>query len=269
MAIAKPLKCAGLILLGFFLFGFIKTARAEDFFYWRQILPPLSEDWILVSPQEEVALKIKANSTEEKLMVKIMTLTGQETIGHYFTYPAELTPASDLYLLRFTPAGYNDFKEQPTVTLKYQADGYYKEVYYYDWLDLQFKKLAATRDSINKTLTFALPQKKSVIFAIFNQPEVNGLASWYVHPKYSGQLIAASRDFAQDSRVAVTNLANSQKVVVTIKDYGPKLCADWTETDREKLGVCQERIIDLSKTAFSQLASIRDGIIQVKISAVD
>ena len=75
------------------------------------------------------------------------------------------------------------------------------------------------------------------------------------YPKYRGELIAASRDFAKDSRVKVTNLYNDREVVVTIKDFGPKRCEDWTEREQRLMGPCQERVLDLSKTAFLKLAT--------------
>ncbi len=64
------------------------------------------------------------------------------------------------------------------------------------------------------------------MFALFNEPSLVGRASWYVYPKYAGQLITASRDFAKGSQLKVTNLYNDKEVVVTVRDYGPKKCSN-------------------------------------------
>lgn len=54
--------------------------------------------------------------------------------------------------------------------------------------------------------------------------------------------------------VRVTNLANGKSVVVRITDRGPS-------KRLVKIG----RIIDLSKMAFKRIASLKDGVIKVKV----
>ena len=90
---------------------------------------------------------------------------------------------------------------------------------------------------------------------MFDESELYGRASWYNHPKYKNELMAASRDFAKGSKVKVINLTNNKEVVVTIKDYGPMRCIDWTEDEQRLMGPCVERILDLSKPAFLALAT--------------
>lgn len=246
-------------------------AEAEDFFYFRGIGQNLQSDYILSSPKGQVSLKISKSANIEATSIKFMTLTSQAKIGNFFTYPESISPSSDMYFVRFYPKGDALFSDQPQITLTYEPDGYFKNVYYYDWLNLKFTKLEVARDTINKTLTFNIPVgKDSLMFAIFNESEIAGAASWYVHPKYPGELMAASRDFAIGTEVNVTNLYNNKEVIVTIKDYGPKLCADWTEAENIKMGPCRERVLDLSKTAFLQLAtSTGQGIIsEVKVTPI-
>ncbi|MCW3807787.1 septal ring lytic transglycosylase RlpA family protein [Plebeiibacterium marinum] len=61
---------------------------------------------------------------------------------------------------------------------------------------------------------------------------------------------AAHRTFPFGTKVKVTNVANGKNVVVTINDRGPFV---------------KGRIIDLSKSAASQLDGVRAGIIEVEI----
>lgn len=91
-----------------------------------------------------------------------------------------------------------------------------------------------------------------------------GYASYYAdryHGKKtaSGELYrnnlnsAAHMELPFGSMVRVTNLANGKSVVVKVNDRGAF-----------KSG----RIIDLSKSAFSSIANIRDGIIKVKVEVL-
>ena len=62
---------------------------------------------------------------------------------------------------------------------------------------------------------------------------------------------AASREIERGSYAKVTNLSNGKFIIVRINDYGPE----------EDTG----RVIDLSSYAFSQIASLKHGVIDVKI----
>lgn len=88
--------------------------------------------------------------------------------------------------------------------------------------------------------------------------EYTGIASWYDYqlPDDDGwystsHATAASRSLERYSYAKVTNISNGKSVVVRINDYGP---AEWTE-----------REIDLSSYAFSQIADLKLGLINVKI----
>jgi len=253
------------------LFLAVPLAQAEDFFYIKKISQSPVNDYILNSPDSEVSLRVTAGSNKQDLIVKLISLVNQSRIGRYFTYTETVTPASNLYMVKFTPYEENNFDAQPTITMQYGDSNQYQEIYYYSWADLSFIKADSQRDTINKTLTFTLPNKKSVMFALFNEQEVVGRASYYVNPWHKGELMTASRDFPRDTKLKVTNMFNKKEVVVTVLDYGPKLCADWTDKEQRLMGPCQERVLDLSKTAFLQLAtSTGQGIIsEVKIEVLD
>lgn len=78
-----------------------------------------------------------------------------------------------------------------------------------------------------------------------------GKATWYVHPRYVGEMITAHNTYERGSMLRVTNLSNNKSVVVQVVDNG---------IHREDVKV------DLSKSAFSQIASpYIDGIVSVKV----
>lgn len=250
----------------------IHLAEAKDWLYFERINYPLLEDYNLTpADNSDISLKLFSNSTDKSLILKMMTIVQKDEIGNYFSLPEGKTPADDLYFMSFDPVADNTFTTQPQFTIKYEPDGFYKEVYFFDWTILEFVKLDSIRDELNKTLTVELPKRKKIMIVVLNEPEIVGKASWYVYPKYAGELIAASRDFAINTKVRVYNLYNNKEVIVTIKDFGPKKCSDWTEKEQRLMGPCQDRVIDLSKTAFLQLAtSTGVGIIsQVKITPIN
>jgi len=77
-----------------------------------------------------------------------------------------------------------------------------------------------------------------------------GLGTWYAH---TGTMAAASPWLPLGSYAKVTNTANGKSVMVKINDRGP---------------FGENRIIDLDKVAFQEIASIGAGVIEVKVEEV-
>jgi len=122
---------------------------------------------------------------------------------------------------------------------------------------------------MNKLIVFAL--LSLILSGCSSAPSVSkgaiekGKASYYAD-KYHGRTTASGEVFNQQalsaahqtlsfgSRVKVTNIANNKSVIVTINDRGPFI---------------RGRIIDLSKMAFSQIASVKQGVIDVTVERLD
>lgn len=122
---------------------------------------------------------------------------------------------------------------------------------------------------MNKLIVFAL--LSLIISGCSSVPSISkgaiekGKASYYAD-KYHGRTTASGEVFNQQalsaahqtlgfgSRVKVTNIANNKSVIVTINDRGPFI---------------RGRIIDLSKKAFSQIASVKQGVIDVTVEQLD
>ena len=90
----------------------------------------------------------------------------------------------------------------------------------------------------------------------------SGLASWYTaRQTASGEkfnslaLTCAMRDKDYGRRYRVCNKENGKCVVVRHNDWGP-----------QKHLFNEGRIIDLSKTAFLEIADLKEGIIKVTVS---
>ncbi|RUO74172.1 septal ring lytic transglycosylase RlpA family protein [Pseudidiomarina sediminum] len=69
-----------------------------------------------------------------------------------------------------------------------------------------------------------------------------------------GKLTAAHRELPFGTKVKVTNPENGKSVVVRINDRGPFI---------------RGRIIDLSRTGFSAIGNLNDGVIPVTIEVVN
>ena len=77
-----------------------------------------------------------------------------------------------------------------------------------------------------------------------------GLASWYAH---TGTMSAANPWLPMGSYVKVTNKDNGKSVIVKINDRGP---------------FGPNRIIDLDKVAFEKIASLGQGIANIKMEEI-
>lgn len=89
-------------------------------------------------------------------------------------------------------------------------------------------------------------------FSVFASDKVleTGMASWY---KYKNCNCAASPDYPKGTLLKVTNLKNGKSVKVKVNDYGP---------DRLKH---PDRVIDLDRSAFVQIAGAKQGVVKVRV----
>lgn len=251
----KPKKFNGgkavLVVLFLAVFAFAAVpVWAENFVEIGRAAPGV--DYSMESPQNTVKVDVAGSSHNEDVYLKVLMLAHKEEIGKYFDY-GNLVPAQDLYSIKVTPFKDGLFSAQPKVTVKYDNDGRLKNPYWFDWRDMQWKKIDAVRDVKRFTISFDLPAAEEVVFTLFDEPQLEGTASWYVHPKYKTELMAASTDFSFGTKLKVTALSSGKEVVVTVKDYGP---------DKS---VHPDRVVDLSKEAFKVLAPTGAGVIRVRV----
>jgi uncharacterized protein YabE (DUF348 family) len=79
-----------------------------------------------------------------------------------------------------------------------------------------------------------------------------GRASWYA---FTGEMKCASVRYPKGTWLRVTNQENGKQIIVQVNDYGPDPGTG--------------KIIDLDKVAFAKLASIGQGVIEVKIEEIE
>lgn len=126
-----------------------------------------------------------------------------------------------------------------------------KDIFFYDKRNSVWRLLGGTDYPEEKVMRVetSMPYAPLAVFSYPLTQEI-GQASWYA---YKGGNYAASPDYPKGSKLKVTNTQNGKSVVVTVNDYGP---------DRR---VHPERAIDLDKVAFSKIASLSAGVINVKV----
>lgn len=127
----------------------------------------------------------------------------------------------------------------------------YKQVFFFDKNYGSWRPLPTT-DFPKEKFVRSLIHLPFAKIAVFSNPGVlvSGQASWYIYKKGD---FAASPDFPKGSRLRVYNTENNKFVDVEINDYGP---------DRNSH---PGRVIDLEKTAFAKIASLRDGVINIRV----
>jgi rare lipoprotein A len=90
--------------------------------------------------------------------------------------------------------------------------------------------------------------------ASYYSPKLHGRSTASGEPYNKGKLTAAHKKLPFGARVEVTNLSNGKTVVVRINDRGPFV---------------KGRIIDLSGAAFKRIASLKAGVVDVKIRVLN
>lgn len=253
----KPIWPLTMIILLFMVFLILAApVRTQAFIMIERVNDSLGTDQVIKTPDDLVTINFGKNSLRQSLAIKLMNILDRRSIGYQLDLPEKMLPQTDLYYFNFEPKT-AVFNSQPQIRIKIK-DSNYKDIYYYDWYRLQFVRASTTIDASSSQMIFDLPAGQTeIMFAIFGDQELIGNASWYVHPKYPGELIAASTDFPFGTKIKVIATNSGKEVVVTVKDYGP----DKT--------LHPDRVVDLSKEAFSVLAPTGAGVIPVKVIPVN
>jgi D-alanyl-D-alanine endopeptidase (penicillin-binding protein 7) len=227
------------------------SVRAETGFVLNQLATTIDADWKNNNDQSLFLGDFKVKVSAEALK----TNTGMKlnNLGSDFVWPWNYTPLSEVYQFDFFDHGqaYNNAKPVQLEIAYDEGNEYYKQIFFYDGTQNLWRPLPSVDDPINHVVRAYIHLSYARV-AILSTDEVMtvGRASWY---RFRGGLFAASPDFKAGTILKVTNLDNDKTVDVTVNDYGP---------DRS---LFPDRVIDLDAVAFARIASIRDGIINVKI----
>ncbi len=168
----------------------------------------------------------------------------------------KLEKLSNIYQFEFkNKEAYDDHKPF-YIQFSYEDESnYLKQVYFFDKNYSTWRPLP-TKDYPDEKFVRSLIHLPFARIAVFSNPDVLaiGQASWY---GYKGGNYTASPDFPKGSKIRVYNTDNNKFVDVEVNDFGPE----------RKLH--PNRVVDLDKVAFKQIASLGAGIINVRIESLE
>lgn len=238
--------------LSFFLISSAVEAE-DDWGFVRKIETNRAKKEIFASLDGSFSLIVPAGTSTQSAYFKFTKYSASSSLQQLFPdFNQDIKLASDLIFYELlTSNSAEPIKTE--IAVKFSPNNRLLSPYYWNENSLTFEPITYRRDTKKNQIIFNPPAETRFVFGLFEEPVQTGKASWYVHPKYKKELMAASVDFSFGSQVLVTNLANNKSVVVTIKDYGP---------DKS---VHPDRVIDLGKEAFRKIASVGAGIIDVKV----
>lgn len=205
--------------------------------------PTLARGYTVISPDEGFQLGIRP----EVLAVETRVVIKQYENSN-FVFPEGFEPITQVY--EFDIFNKQAFQDEKPLLLKFYAQQPTKEkkrIFFYNGTIEQWIELPSYADGEDMIKSIIhLPYARLVILKDINTLEY-GHASWY---GYKNCNCAASPDYPKGTLLKVTNLENEKSVIVTVNDYGP---------DRS---IFPDRVIDLDKVAFSQLAPLWQGVMQ-------
>lgn len=113
---------------------------------------------------------------------------------------------------------------------------------------------------LNKFLTVLM-----ILLFSFSFAQKSGIASHY-HDKYHGRKTANGQIFSQLAMTCASNVYKmGTKLRVTNKESGKSVEVVVNDTGAFQM----PRIVDLSKAAFSQIASLRRGLVPVLVEVIN
>ncbi len=166
--------------------------------------------------------------------------------------PWQLDRISPIYQFEFANKLAYDNRKPYYIQMSYENEAdKYKKLYFYDKTIAKWRPLP-TKDFPKEKFVRSLIHLPFARIAVFAFPNTltNGRASWY---SYKNGLFAASPDFPKGSRLRVYNNDNGKFVDVEVNDFGPNRV------------IHPDRPIDLDKVAFSKIAALSEGVINVTI----
>ncbi|MFA5248126.1 MAG: RlpA-like double-psi beta-barrel domain-containing protein [Patescibacteria group bacterium] len=256
----------GLYLLSVFLLVFfsISSVKAADDVVLSDLLASTANKKFSINLDEStIARGYTVTSFNDSLKLSLVpgilsssTRVGCEVLNEDIPTPWHLDRISPFYQFEFFNKASYDNHKPFYIQVNYDTETFgYKRVFFYDKNFSAWRELPTT-DFPKEKFVRSLIHLPYARIAVFEDSSILavGKASWY---KYKGGDFTASPDYPKGSRLRVYNLDNGKYVDVTVNDYGP---------DRR---LHPDRVIDLDKVAFTKIASVGEGIINVKVEPLN
>lgn len=241
----KPYLITLLVLLGI-LMGYKVSAFSEPLSI-KIDQATIAKGYTAEFNHQDFRLAITQNLIDEEITLEMKQFDLNE-----WQMPNNLTLVSDGYIFDIKSVkGTNPLKfSRPLIlAVRFNSDNYYlKSIYTWDSLKNAWIRMPSTTDYVGRYARAYthLPFSRIAVFEDKNGLE--GTASWYRSSKYPYG--ATCNNYPENTKLRVTNVDNSQSVVVSVVQ------GNMTHP---------ERVIDLSLTAFKQIATAFEGLARVQV----
>jgi len=170
--------------------------------------------------------------------------------------PDNLTLVSNAYIFDIKSLkGTNPLKfNKPLIlAVRFNSDNYYlKSIYTWDKNKNRWIEMPSTTDYNGRYVRAYNHLPFSQIAVFEDESRLEGVASWYRSAKYPYG--ATCNNYPTDTKLRVTNVDNGKSVVVTV------VPGSMTHSTR---------VIDLSLTAFKQIADSSEGLARVQVVSLE
>ena len=237
------------VLLGVFAFCFSSLAQEnpEDVTSVRIDKPTIEKGYTVTHKDNDIRFAVTPNQVDQEVNVHLKNFEIDKS-----KLPEGKNIVSGTYEFDMLGREYNPIivSKPSWLAVRYNSDNdAEKSIYHWDSNKDSWIKLPSYADKNSgyvKCITH-LPYSKIVVLEEEKPKEEHtGAASWY----YAGEKTAAMNIFNIGDKVKVINAANGKSCVVTIDGRGPFV---------------HGRIIDLSNDSFSDIASLSEGVINVRV----
>jgi D-alanyl-D-alanine endopeptidase (penicillin-binding protein 7) len=213
------------------------------------------------STAEEVTVSLKNANDVEVFHVRVgagvltapTTIELSETLVPSASAPAGWERVSGVFTFDIKTAVRPTFGNNLTLSLRSDQDSLYnKQIFFFDRNSQKWRKLQSTYtlDSLIVTAKARIPFAQVAVFA--SHDSLLGRASWYRSTRYPNGV--ASNDFPMGTLLRVTNVQTNKSTQVRVVSTGPFV---------------RGRVVDLSLTAFRQIARSTEGVIVVRVESLN
>lgn len=209
----------------------------------------VQQGYTLAHPSGEILLAVRQDVLDRPATVILKPQPAAET-----PEPQGFLRVSPVYSFDVLtdPPKVTAFPEPLVLVLRHASTTFgVKHVRLWDSINRRWQPLPSESNAQAKTVRAFVTLSYARV-AVFESAAQEGIASWYRSTRYPYG--AASNDFPEGTKLRVTNVENGKAVVVTVVSNGPFV---------------PNRVIDLSLTAFKDIAAQNAGVARVRVEPAD
>lgn len=205
------------------------------------------EQKVTIVPWKDCAGSLDVKSSQLSTFV---TTIDPLLVQSFFPIPKDMIQLAPVCDFSFPQATESGKEKGVSLTLRYIDTLYRPRIFEWNAAQQKWIGLATTMDRTKHTVSVD-SDGHSAIYTVFadGRDAYEGTASWYAHKRYPAG--SATNLFPIGTKLKVTNVKNNKSTTVTVT-------STWTNKN-------EKRIIDLVSTAFKKIATLGEGLIQVRI----